>query len=31
MDNGTRGEMLSRLAEAVGSVTTEHPTRIAVD
>jgi uridine kinase len=31
MDNGTRGEMLSRLAEAVGSVTTAHPTRIAVD
>jgi uridine kinase len=31
MHNGTRGEMLSRLAEAVGSVTTAHPTRVAVD
>jgi uridine kinase len=31
MDNGTRGEMLSLLAEAVGSVTTVHPTRVAVD
>jgi uridine kinase len=31
MDNGTREEMLSRLAEAVGSVTVEHPTRVAVD
>jgi uridine kinase len=31
MDDGTRGEMLSRLAEAVGSVTTAHPTRVAVD
>ena len=31
MDNGTRGELLSRLADAVGSVTTAHPTRVAVD
>jgi uridine kinase len=31
MDNGTRDELLSRLAEAVGSVTIEHPTRVAVD
>ena len=26
MDNGTRDELLSRLAEAIGSVTTAHPT-----
>jgi uridine kinase len=31
MDNGTRDEMLGRLAEAVGSVTVAHPTRVAVD
>ncbi len=31
MDNGTRQELLSRLAEAVGSVTIAHPTRVAVD
>jgi uridine kinase len=31
LDNGTRGELLSRLADAVGSVTTAHPTRVAVD
>jgi uridine kinase len=31
MDNGTRGELLSRLAEAVGAVRTAHPTRVAVD
>ncbi|MEO3746505.1 cytidylate kinase family protein [Plantactinospora sp. B5E13] len=31
MDRGTRGEMLARLAEAVGSVTVAHPTRVAVD
>lgn len=31
MDQGTRDEMLSRLAEAVGSVTVAHPTRVAVD
>jgi uridine kinase len=31
VDNGTRDELLGRLAEAVGSVTTAHPTRVAVD
>ena len=31
MDNGTRDELLSRLAEAVGSVTIAHPMRVAVD
>jgi uridine kinase len=31
MDKGTRGELLSRLAEAVGSVTIPHPTRVAID
>jgi uridine kinase len=31
MDSGTREEMLSRLTEAVGSVTVAHPTRVAVD
>lgn len=31
MDSGTRGELLSRLAEAVGFVTIAHPTRVAVD
>src|SRR5215471_15901933 len=31
MVNGTRGELLSRLAEAVRSVTVAHPTRVAVD
>jgi uridine kinase len=31
MDNGTRNELLSRLAEAVASVPAEHPTRVAVD
>jgi uridine kinase len=31
MDNGTRDELLSRLAEAVGSVVIAHPTRVAVD
>ncbi|MFG1627061.1 hypothetical protein [Kribbella sp. NPDC049227] len=32
MDNGTRSELLSRLAEAVGSVANAaHPTRAAVD
>jgi uridine kinase len=31
MVNGTRDELLGRLAEAVGSVTTAHPARIAVD
>jgi uridine kinase len=31
MANGTRDELLSRLAEAVGSVTIAHPTRVAID
>ncbi|TYB37225.1 uridylate kinase [Micromonospora sp. AP08] len=31
MDQGTRDEMLGRLAEAVASVTVAHPTRVAVD
>jgi uridine kinase len=31
VDRGTRGEMLRRLAEAVGSVAVGHPTRVAVD
>lgn len=31
MDHGTRDELLSRLAEAVGSVTVAHPTRVAID
>jgi uridine kinase len=31
MDTGTREELLGRLAEAVGSVTSAHPTRVAVD
>jgi uridine kinase len=31
MDQGTRDELLGRLAEAVGSVTVAHPTRVAVD
>ena len=31
MDRGTRDEMVGRLAEAIGSVTTGHPTRVAVD
>ena len=31
MDYGTRDELLRRLAEAVGSVTIAHPTRVAVD
>jgi uridine kinase len=31
MDQGTRDEMLARLAEAVGSVTVVHPTRVAID
>lgn len=31
MDQGTRDEMLGRLAEAVGSVTGPHPTRVAID
>ena len=31
MDNGTRGQLLGRLAGAIESVTTAHPVRIAVD
>jgi uridine kinase len=31
MDNGTRHELLSVLAEAVGSITIAHPTRVAID
>ncbi|HTJ36465.1 MAG TPA: cytidylate kinase family protein [Dactylosporangium sp.] len=31
MDQGTRDEMIGRLAEAVGSVTVVHPTRVAID
>jgi uridine kinase len=31
MDQGTRGELLDRLAEAIGSVATSHPVRVAVD
>ena len=31
MEDGTRHELLSRLAEAVGLVTMAHPTRVAID
>jgi uridine kinase len=31
MDQGTRDDVLGRLAEAVGSVTVAHPTRVAID
>ncbi|GLZ38128.1 hypothetical protein [Actinokineospora sp. NBRC 105648] len=31
MGQGTRGELISRLAEAIGSVTTTHPVRVAID
>ncbi|MER7282201.1 cytidylate kinase family protein [Dactylosporangium sp. NPDC000244] len=31
MDRGSRDEVLARLAEAVGSVTVAHPTRVAID
>jgi len=31
VDHGTRDELLSRLAEAVGSVIISHPTRVATD
>ncbi|MEV4543293.1 uridylate kinase [Micromonospora echinaurantiaca] len=31
MDQGTRDEMLGRLAEAVRSITVAHPTRVAID
>jgi uridine kinase len=30
-DQGTRGELVSRLAEAISSVTTTHPLRVAID
>lgn len=31
MNQGTRGELISRLAEAIRSVTTAHPLRVAID
>ncbi|SEH02257.1 uridine kinase [Nonomuraea solani] len=31
MDQGTRGELISRLAEAIRSVTVAHPLRVAID
>jgi uridine kinase len=31
VDQGTRGELISRLTGAIGSVTTTHPLRVAVD
>ncbi|SEG76207.1 uridine kinase [Actinacidiphila yanglinensis] len=31
MDHGTRGELIHRLAEAIGAVSTPHPVRVAVD
>jgi uridine kinase len=31
MENGTRGKLLDRLAEAIESVTASHPLRVAVD
>ncbi|MFI6540614.1 cytidylate kinase family protein [Nonomuraea sp. NPDC050547] len=31
MDHGTRGELIGRLAEAITSVTTGHPLRVAID
>ncbi len=31
MHRGTRDELLTRLAGAVGSVTVAHPTRVAID
>ncbi|GAA3736082.1 uridylate kinase [Micromonospora maritima] len=31
MDRGTRGDLLGRLADAVGSVAVTHPVRVAVD
>ena len=31
MDNGTRGELLGRLADAIESVATAHPLRVAID
>ncbi len=31
MEQGTRGELIGRLSEAMGSVTTAHPLRVAID
>ncbi|MQY09971.1 hypothetical protein SRB5_00750 [Streptomyces sp. RB5] len=31
MEQGTRGELIARLVEAVGSVTVPHPLRVAID
>ncbi len=31
MDQGTRDELLHRLAQVVGAVTTSHPARVAID
>jgi uridine kinase len=31
MNQGTRGELISRLAEAIRSITTAHPLRVAID
>jgi uridine kinase len=31
MDTGTRGELLDRLADAIGSVAAPHPVRVAID
>ncbi|NRQ31753.1 uridylate kinase [Nonomuraea sp. NN258] len=31
MDHGTRGELISALTEAIGSVTAAHPLRVAID
>ncbi|WP_037603954.1 cytidylate kinase family protein [Streptacidiphilus rugosus] len=31
MDQGTRGRLIDRLVDAIGSVTTPHPLRVAVD
>jgi uridine kinase len=31
MDHGTRDELLSRLSEAIGTITVTHPTRVAID
>ncbi len=31
MDQGTRDELLGRLADAVGTIAVKHPTRVAVD
>lgn len=31
MEHGTRGELIDRLAQEIGSVTTAHPLRVAID